>query len=278
LTEPDQFPGGAGTAPPTGGVCDRCHGTGFVHIEEDGVERAARCLCRRRRPDGDRLSALSIPPRFQHCAFEDVTDNTTPSNEYRGFHELNDSLVRAKGKARKFVDEYPIDKKGFLFMGRCGVGKTHLAVAILRDLALSKGVAGRFCDFHELLRQIKNSYNPVSGTTEMDLLQPVCHVELLVLDDLGAEKPSPWVLDTLHFVINQRYLQQLTTLITTNFLDPSHLNTTLDRRPGSFAAQATFAEETLAERIGYRLRSRLYEMCHVVAMDGSDYREGSAGI
>lgn len=275
MTKADQFPGGPGAAPPTAGVCDRCHGTGYVLSEEDGIQRAARCQCRHRQPD--RLSALSIPPRFRHCAFEDVTDNTNPANEYRGFHDLNVSLVRAKGKARKFVDEYPIDIKGLLFMGRCGVGKTHLAVAILRELALNKGVAGRFCDFHELLRQIKNSYNPVSGTTEMDLLQPICRVELLVLDDLGAEKPSPWVLDTLHFVINQRYLHQLTTLITTNFLDPLYLNTGAVRRT-SASAPAPFTEESLAERIGYRLRSRLFEMCHVVAMDGSDYREGSAVI
>lgn len=236
--------------------CSRCGGTGFVYREEEGVERAARCSCRRR-PQGQRLASLCIPPRFADCAIEE-------SRQERGFHtHTHETLAMAKGIAVRFIQGYPGDRRGLLFMGRCGVGKTHLAVAILKDLALNKGVGGRFCDFHELLRQIKNSYNPVSGASEMDLLQPVCSVDLLVLDDLGAEKPSPWVLDTLHFVINQRYLRQLTTLITTNFLD--------------HPAQ-TPAEESLAERIGYRLRSRLYEMCHVVPMSGSDYREGSAGI
>ncbi len=240
--------GGAGGAP-GGGLCSRCGGTGYIYVEENGFERAARCSCRLR-PNNDRLGSLGIPPRFHDCAIE---ENRTE----RGFHtHTHETLEIAKGIASRFVQSYPDIEQGLLFMGRCGVGKTHLAVALLKELALRKAARGRFCDFHELLRQIKNSYNPVSGTSEMDLLQPVVGVDLLVLDDLGAEKPSPWVLDTLHFVINQRYLRRLTTLITTNYLD----------EPGPGGG------ETLAERIGYRLRSRLFEMCHVVRMDGQDYR------
>lgn len=257
---------GGALATPGGDDCGQCNGTGYVTLEEDGVERAARCSCRRR-PNHDRLASLSIPPRFMHCAIEDSADG-------RGFHShTHQSLEIARGIARVFVREYPAERQGLLFIGRCGVGKTHLAVAILKELALKKGVPGRFCDFHELLRQIKNSYNPVSGTSEMDLLHPVCSAELLVLDDLGAEKPSPWVQDTLHFVINQRYLRQLTTLITTNFLDTDQPAVSRSDR-SSRTQSSPYAEETLAERIGHRLRSRLYEMCRVVVMDGPDYREG----
>ncbi len=247
-------------------VCSQCGGTGFIHQVEDGVERAARCACRLR-PKNDVLTALCLPPRFHICSFEDHQDRDNPTNDCRGFHDLNDSLVTAKRKAMRFVEYFPGDRKGLLFMGNCGVGKTHLAVATLKELAQAKGVSGRFCDFHQLLRQIRDSYNPVSGTSEMELLEPICDVGLLVLDDLGAEKPSPWVQDTLHFVINQRYLRQLPTLITTNFLDPHHK-----------VSLASNTEETLVERIGHRLRSRLHEMCHVVPMDGSDFREGIAGI
>lgn len=262
----DQVFGRAASAPAANAVCHRCNGTGFVIQEKDGIERAARCACRLQ-PGIDRLSALSIPPRFRHCSFDERKDLADPANDCRGFQDLNESLFRAKGKSRKFIDEYPGDKKGLLFMGKCGVGKTHLAVAILRELALTKGVSGQFCDFHQLLRQIRESYNPVAGTSEMELLEPICSVELLVLDDLGAEKPSPWVQDTLHYVINQRYLRQLATLITTNFLD----------RPTT-AGSSPRMEESLVERIGHRLRSRLHEMCSRVQMDGSDYREGIAGI
>jgi len=244
--------------------CPRCGGTGYVHLEEDGVRRAARCACRQQLKEEDRLTTLDIPPRFQHCAIDET-------REGQGFHtHTHPSLELAKGMARTFIREYPDVKQGLLFMGRCGVGKTHLAVAILKALALEKGVTGRFCDFHQLLREIKNSYNPVSGISEKQLLEPICGTRVLVLDDLGAEKPSPWVIDTLHFVINQRYLRQLTTLITTNFPDtpPQPERTGHEESP----TVPTYARETLAERIGYRLRSRLYEMCRVIQMDGRDYR------
>lgn len=246
-------------ADPGAGVCSRCQGTGFVIAVEDGVERAFRCPCRRR-PDSGRISLLDIPLRFRHCAIDDSPDG-------RGFISVtHPSLEIARGVARRFVRDYPAERQGLLFMGRCGVGKTHLAVAILRELALTKGVTGRFCDFHELLRRIRESYNPVSGTSEMELLQPILGAEPLVLDDLGAEKPSPWVQDTLHFIINQRYLRQRTTLITTNYLDgPPAGERVKGPHPGG--------EESLAERIGHRLRSRLFEMCRVVPMDGPDYRE-----
>jgi DNA replication protein DnaC len=243
------------------GDCPRCGGTGYVHHEEDGVRRAARCECRLQRRNTDRLATLQIPSRFMHCALEESTEGAA-------FHTNNrfPSLGLAKEKARRFILDYPAVSQGLLFMGPCGVGKTHLAVAILKALAMDKGVSGRFCDFHQLLREIKDSYNPVSGTSEMGLLEPVCSTPVLVLDDLGAEKPSPWVIDTLHFVINQRYLRRLTTLITTNFPD------TPPTAGDDAAGRPTFARETLAERIGYRLRSRLYEMCHVIEMEGRDYR------
>ncbi len=215
------------------GTCSRCGGTGFIIREEAGVERASRCACRQRQPVSDRLALLSIPPRFQHCAFVDSPDGPDGCGG-RGFLTTHETLELAMGIAIRFVEAWPDVEQGLLFMGRCGVGKTHLAVAVLKELAMSKGVEGQFCDFHELLRQIRETYNPVSGTSEMELLQPICNCPLLVLDDLGAEKPSPWVQDTLHFVINQRYLRQRTTIITTNYLD------TVTQGSG----------ETLAERIG----------------------------
>ncbi len=247
-------------------ACPHCGGTGYVHLEEDGITRAARCACRLHRPPSDRLAPLGIPLRFLHCAIDETMED-------QGFHtHTHPSLELAKGLARSFVRDYPDVKQGLLFMGRCGVGKTHLAVAILKALALGKGVSGRFCDFHQLLREIKNSYNPVTGTSEMELLGPICGTPLLVLDDLGAEKPSPWVLDTLHFVINQRYLRQLTTLITTNF--PDTPTPSAPEQPGEHGSPPgpAYPRETLSERIGYRLRSRIYEMCHVIEMDGRDYR------
>jgi DNA replication protein DnaC len=138
------------------------------------------------------------------------------------------------------------------------VGKTHLAVAILKALTAEKGAAGLFYDCRDLLKEIQNSYNPVSQASELGVLQPVLRAELLVLDDMGAGKPSDWVKETLAHIINQRYNDKRATVFTSNFLDVYD--------------EARTGEDTLEERIGTRLRSRLFEMCKVVMVHGEDYR------
>src|SRR5262249_38354448 len=144
---------------------------------------------------------------------------------------------------------------GLLFLGPCGVGKTHLAAAIIRELSL-KGVPCLFYDFRDLLKEIQDSYNPISQMTELKVLQPVYDAEVLVLDELGASKPTDWVRDTMTQIINTRYNDKRLTVITSNYPDePQQPN-----------------EETLTDRVGVRLRSRLYEMCKVVMIKGNDYR------
>jgi DNA replication protein DnaC len=109
--------------------------------------------------------------------------------------------------------------KGLLFTGSIGVGKTHLAVGVLRLLVQKRGVKGLFCDYRELLKSIQNSYNPQVHTTELELLGPVFAAEVLLLDDLGAQKPNEWVWDTVALILNSRYNNQQTTIITTNYAD-----------------------------------------------------------
>ena len=106
-----------------------------------------------------------------------------------------------------------------LFTGSIGVGKTHLAVGVLRRLVQERGVRGLFCDYRELLKSIQNSYNPQVQTTELELLKPVFEAEVLVMDDLGAQKPNEWVWDTVALILNSRYNDKLTTIITTNYPD-----------------------------------------------------------
>jgi len=150
-------------------------------------------------------------------------------------------------------------------VGPSGAGKTHLSVAILKQLVLSKGVSSLFCDYRELLKQIQNSYNPSVQVTELDLLRPVFQTEVLVLDDLGAVKPTEWVWDTVSVILNTRYNENRTTIITTNFMDG----------PATALAGARGAarEETLGDRIGERMRSRLCEMCRVINVSAPDYRQ-----
>lgn len=100
--------------------------------------------------------------------------------------------------------EYPSVERGLLFTGPCGAGKTHLSVAILRGL-IEKGIPCLFYEFGALLKEIQNSYNPVSQASELKVLVPVFEAEVLVLDELGASKPTDWVGDTMMQVINARY-------------------------------------------------------------------------
>jgi DNA replication protein DnaC len=176
--------------------------------------------------------------------------------------------------ACKFVEDYPMESTGLLLIGDIGVGKTHLAVGIIKELILSKGIACLFYDYRELLKQIQNSYNDSVKATELDVLRPVFETEVLVLDELGAVKPTEWVWDTVSLILNTRYNSKRTTIITTNFPNlgerERHRNAN-SRSPE--AAKYSAERETLGDRIGERMRSRLHEMCRIVEMEGADFRQ-----
>lgn len=241
-------------------ICEECGGTGFTVVEREGREFARPCSCRRR--DGgsaeDGLQACRIPPRYEHCTLETFTPGTP-------------TLRAALEKAVAFCESYPHlgedEGLGLLFSGDNGVGKTHLAVAVLRELVTAKGARGQFWDFHGLIREIKSSYDPETKTTELQVLQPVVEQDVLVLDDLGAWKMTDWMNDTLFYILNSRYMAQRPTVITTNYQDVT--------REAALSADHLRRKEFLVERIGQRLRSRLMEMCLVVRMQGADHREAS---
>ena len=141
------------------------------------------------------------------------------------------------------------------------MGKTHLAVAILRELIGRYQARGLFYQFGALLRQIQDSYNPVSQTSELKVLSPVFEADVLVLDELGASKPTDWVRDTMMQIINTRYNDKRVTIFTTNYPD--------------VRKSAEDSSEILEDRVGVALRSRLYEMCKTVVLEGEDYRKRS---
>jgi DNA replication protein DnaC len=235
-------------------VCPLCEGTGWKSVSIGSERRVTRCDCRRQARTQTLLTASRIPKRYEHCELSNF--------EFDGPHR---ALASARLAACKFVEEYPVDSTGLLLIGSIGVGKTHLAVGIIKELVLSKGVACLFYDYRELLKQIQNSYNDSVKATELEVLRPVFETEVLVLDELGAVKPTEWVWDTVSLILNTRYNDNRTTIITTNF----------DDRPAAAVAgpRGAAREETLGDRIGERMRSRLHEMCRIIKMEGADFRQ-----
>ena len=248
---------------PEPSICSDCGGTGWRLNEQTGL--VSRCECTLGKDVTSRLRAARIPARYEHCTldtYDPLLVNTDGKAQF-----FNESQTAAKALARRFIEQFPWVDGGLLFVGNAGVGKTHLAVAILKSLVEDKGVRGLFYDFRDLLRDIQHSWNPVSQSSELEVLRPVLEAELLVLDELGANKPTAWVQDTMTHIINSRYNEKRITIFTSNYPDR-------EDPPGRGAEGAVMRrEESLTDRVGARLRSRLYEMCTRVEISGEDFRK-----
>ncbi len=212
-----------------------------------------------------------IPERYRHCDFDNFdTDLEFEIGTPAEISAWNRSLEQARMVVQAFTRDYPAGTEhGLLLMGSCGVGKTHLAVSALQEL-MRRGHSCLFYDYRELLKEIQDSYNPESASTELGVLDPVVKVEVLLLDDLGASKPSLWALETIGHILNARYNDNRVTLATTNFIDADSNPRPVTR--GS-SLRPSAIEDTLPDRIGGRIRSRLYEMCRTIEISAPDYRK-----
>jgi len=208
-----------------------------------------------------------IPERYVGCSFKTFQISASTQG-------ARDQLVRAKAVSEAYVEDFVgadgrFSESGLLFMGPPGVGKTHLAVAVLKELISRYNLRGLFIDFTSLIHRIQSTFEPGSSLSKEGLLGPMKRAELLVLDELGAQKPGQWVTEILYLIVNSRYNNRLPTIFTSNYrLNPeaADAGASLDR------PMSTRGHASLDQRISPGLLSRLYEMARAVEIDSSDFR------
>jgi DNA replication protein DnaC len=249
--------------------CDLCDGSGKSFIQnENGQSFLSPCKCAEFRLKLRMLNESGIPGKFVHADLDNYETNKP----------VHPSQKRAKSRARDFLKDFgkkgKTPQRGLAFVGGPGLGKTHLASSIVKSLILDQGVDCRFVDFFQLLGDIRHAYS--EELSDQNLIRPYIEARVLVIDELAKGRNNEWERTVLDQFISSRYNSaNKLTLFTSNFNNQSNGN---DRN--SFASshvdtnksRQSMQKESLQERIGDRIYSRLVEMCDFIAMEGPDYR------
>ncbi len=245
--------------------CPECDGRGHIYIEDEtGISSLRECVCARLVHRLKKVGDAGIPGKFTAAQFET-------------YHPMDASQKLALRIARDFVEDHGSNVQGLLFMGKPGLGKTHLAVSVIKRLILDKGEDCKFVDFFQLLSDIRYGYS--QDLSEQAIINPYVAAPVLVIDELAKGRNTEWELTMLDQIISSRYnAADKITLLTTNYSDESTDSKKKGKKDthveiGSGNGRKTVSgEETLQDKVGERIYSRLVEMCRLVKLKGDDYR------
>ena len=246
-------------------TCPECGGRGHIYIEDEtGITSLCTCACAGLVNRLKKLNEAGIPGKFASAQFE----------TYQPMDVSQKLALRISGD---FVKDYSSSSQGLLFMGRPGLGKTHLAVSVIKALILEKGADCKFVDFFQLLSDIRFGYS--QNLSEQAIISSYVAAPILVIDELAKGRNTEWELTMLDQIISSRYnAADKITLFTTNYSDQTHdskkggKSETHEEFSHGNGRKASAAEETLQEKVGERIYSRLVEMCRFIKLEGMDYR------
>ncbi|MCB9677366.1 MAG: ATP-binding protein [Alphaproteobacteria bacterium] len=238
--------------------CPKCHDTGWISAGDGPFARRARCTCTALTRRLERFESAQIPAR--HAASTRASFKPTEARQAAALVAVSAWLDAYRPRE---------ENRGMVLFGDVGRGKTHLMIAMLRELVFRYGVSVRFVEFSHLLADLKSGFDHGQGSAR--LIDPLVKVDVLAIDELGKGRNTEFEGTVLDELVSRRYNAAGTILATTNYA-PGTATGKAIANPAAVALGAA-APPALVDRVGPRVNSRLQEMCDFVQVVGADWRE-----